>query len=113
MSKKWVILGGGGCRRVVEILGGGRGLDLGEEALYFGVVGRAHQIRLSAKRRLEFVGQGEPVLFGAGTEIAERADDFLARPLGSDDAFDEEIVGVGLALVVPRGFADIHILDTN
>jgi hypothetical protein len=37
----------------------------------------------------------------------------LAGPFGSVDAFDEEVVGVGLALVGPRGFADIHNLDTK
>jgi hypothetical protein len=68
---------------------------------------------LTGKSRFEFVGQGEPILLGAATEIAERTDDLLARSFGGDDAFDEEIVGVGLAFVGPRGFADIHNLDTN
>lgn len=86
---------------------------LGEEAIEFRVTGGACELLLSAKRGLEFVGQGEPVLSGAGAEVAERADDFLTRTLGREDTFDEEIVGVGFAFVGPRGFADIHILDTN
>lgn len=90
-----------------------RGLDLGEQALQFGVAGRADQLLLSGESRFEFVGQGEPVLFGARAEIAERANDLLAGSFGGADAFDEEIVGVGLTLVVPRSFADIHILDTK
>jgi hypothetical protein len=35
---------------------------------------------------------------GARAEIAERADDFLAGTFGSEDAFDEEIVEIGLPL---------------
>ena len=58
-------------------------------------------------------GMLDHVLEGTGAEVAERADNFLAGTLGSEDAFDEEKVRVGLALVSPRGFADVHSLDTN
>ena len=52
------------------------------------------------------------MLLGTRREIAEGADDFLAGALGSEVAFDEEVVEVGLAVDRPRSFADVHTLDT-
>ena len=67
------------------------------------------QVGLAGQSGGEFVGQCEPIGLGTRTEIAERADDFLTRALGSEDAFDEDVIEVGLAFVSPRGFADVHI----
>jgi hypothetical protein len=52
------------------------------------------------------------LLFGARGQVAERADDLLARAFGSEVAFDQEVVEVGLAADGPRSFADVHTLDT-
>ena len=54
------------------------------------------------------MSQGEPLGLRARAEVAEGADDFLARAFGSEDAFDKDVVDVGLAFVSPRGFADVH-----
>jgi hypothetical protein len=40
-------------------------------------------------------------------EVAERTDNFLAWAFGSENTLDEDVVGVGLAFVGPRGFADL------
>ena len=53
--------------------------------------------------------QGEPLGMGTRAEVAEGADDFLAGAFGSENAFDEEVVDVGLAFVSPRGLADVHM----
>jgi hypothetical protein len=37
---------------------------------------------------------------------------FWRGAFGSEVAFDQEVVEVGLAFVGPRGFAEVHSLDT-
>ena len=74
------------------------GLHLGDELLQFGV-GRLsiEQVGLAGQSGGEFVSQLEPRGLGARAEIAERADDLLAGALGSEGAFDQDVIEVGLA----------------
>jgi hypothetical protein len=105
-----------GGQRLLILLGAApsrAGLELGDEAFQFGIrAGRGEQILLAGEGVLQLTGELQPLLFGTRGEVAERADDFLAGAFGSEVAFDEEVVEVGLALVGPRGFADVHSLDT-
>jgi len=78
-------------------------LQLGRQGLEFGVGGRCgKQVLLAGEGGFEFAGQFEPLLFGAGREVAERADDLLAGAFGSEVAFDEQVVGVGLESLPKR-----------
>jgi hypothetical protein len=89
-------------------------LQLGHQGLEFGVGGLGgKQVLLASEGGFEFAGQFEPLLFGTGREVAERADDLLAGAIGSEVAFDEQVAGVGFVLVGPRGLADIHSLYTE
>ena len=87
-----------------------RGLHLGHEFIHFAVgTGGSEQLRLPGQSGLELVSEVEPLAAGTGAQVAERADYFLAGPLRSEHAFDEQVIEVGLALVSPRSLADVHI----
>ena len=74
------------------------GLHLGDELLQFGV-GRLsiEQVGLAGQSGGEFVSQLEPGGLGTRAEIAKRADDLLAGAFGSEGAFDQDVIEVGLA----------------
>ncbi len=91
----------------------GPGLHLGDERFQFGIrAGGGEQVLLAGEGVLQLAGQFEPLLLGTRREVAEGADDLLAGAFGSEVAFDEEVVEVGLAADRPRSFADIHTRST-
>src|SRR5437762_13890044 len=49
------------------------------------------QVRLARQSGGESVSQNQPLGLGSRAEVAERADDFLTRAFGSEDAFDENV----------------------
>jgi hypothetical protein len=104
------------AQRLVILLGATTpwpGLHLGDERFQFRIrAGGGEQVLLAGEGVLQLAGEFEPLLFGTRGQVAERADDLLAGALGGEAAFDEEVVAVGLAANGPRGFADVHTLDT-
>ena len=86
------------------------GLHLGNDLLELGIRGLAdEQLGLAGQSGGKFASQCEPLGLGTRMEVAERTDNFLAWAFGSEDPLDEDVVGVGLAFVGARGFADVHI----
>lgn len=71
-------------------------------------VARPQQVGLSSQGVFEFAGEREPFLVRSGLEVAKRADGLLARSRGRLHGLDEDIIGVGLALIGARRTADVH-----
>jgi hypothetical protein len=63
---------------------------------------------LSLQAGGEPVSQIQPMLLGSRGQSAERADDALTRTFGGLLRFDEEVVGVGIALMGFGSFTQIH-----
>src|SRR2546422_295525 len=58
---------------------------------------------------LDLARKLEPLFAPPRAQVTERANRLLARPLRGQDGLHQHIVGVGLALVEPTRFADIHV----
>ena len=69
---------------------------------------RPRQGLLSLQRRMEFVGQSQPVFGRGGFQASQRANRTLTRAFGRLDGFDKKVIGVRFALVGSRGFPDVH-----
>jgi hypothetical protein len=60
------------------------------------------EFALTGQRVFKLVGELEPFLARSRAEVAERANRLLARSLGGLHRLDEDIIGVGLALIAAR-----------
>ncbi len=87
-----------------------RGLCLfnfASDRLGFGVW-LAEERLLPRQLGLNLPGQLKPIFLRPGLEVSQRTDDLLPRPLGCMPRFDEQMVGVGLAPVLPGRGSDVH-----
>ena len=99
----------GPWRRVgVVMVGVGLALpDLADDLLDFGI-GLGEEVGLTDEGIFDFAGQAQPFLGGPGAEVTERADDLLARALGSMDGLNQQIVGISSILVPAGGLSHVH-----
>src|SRR6266566_326089 len=97
--------GAGGSGRLLR-RSGASPADLFDQCLDRFIGGRKGTLSLQAG--LQPVSQIQPMLPGSRGQSAERADDALTGTLGGVQRLDEEVVGVGLALVGLACFAEIH-----
>ncbi len=72
-----------------------------------GLVG-LDEVGLTDKRLLELAGKTEPFLARCWFQIAERADNLLARSRRCAHRLDQQVIGVALALVAACGAAHEH-----
>src|SRR2546422_10701341 len=66
------------------------------------------QFLLAAQSGFHLMGQSQPFFSRPWAQIAERANDCLTRSLGGENGVYQQVVGVGLTLVGPRGLAEVH-----
>ena len=63
---------------------------------------------LTRERPSDLARKLEPVFAWPRAEVAERANRLLCQPLQRHDGLHQQMVGVGLAVVHPTRFTDIH-----